>query len=78
MLQALPVSDVRLVVEQGEIIVSYADDTPFPSRLMLGWVRGRPIHVVAADNTDDAETIVITAYVPDPSGWHDDFRSKRS
>lgn len=29
--------EVREVIESGEIIESYPDDTPYPSRLMLGW-----------------------------------------
>jgi hypothetical protein len=30
-------ADVELVVKTGEIIREYSDDTPYPSRLMLGW-----------------------------------------
>ena len=42
--------DVRSVLETGEIIEVYPDDTPYPSRLILGWLERRPLHVVAADN----------------------------
>jgi hypothetical protein len=70
--------EVRAVITHGEVIANYADDTPYPSRLMLGWIKDRPLHVVAADNDDDGETIIITAYVPDPTLWDEDFRSKQS
>jgi hypothetical protein len=38
--------DVRRVLEAAETIKSYPDDTPYPSRLVLGWLDARPIHVV--------------------------------
>ena len=64
------------VVEQGEVIREYPDDTPFPSRLMLGWREQRPLHIVAADD-DDEQTIIITAYEPDPNLWEADFKKKK-
>jgi hypothetical protein len=46
---------------------------------VLGWDGRRPIHVVVADNADDDENIVITAYEPDAAEWETDFkRRKRS
>jgi len=43
---------------------------------VLGWLHGRPLHVVAAFNKDANETIGITAYEPDPDIWDADFRTK--
>jgi len=71
------VSDVRRVLETGDTISDYREDRPLPSRLVLGWVSGKPIHVVAADDPDSDITIVVTAYVPDLSQWHPDFRRRR-
>ena len=70
-------TDVRHILETGEEIRSYPDDKPFPSRLMLGWCRSRPIHVVAADNAQAGQTIVITLYEPDPAEWEDGFRKRK-
>ena len=69
--------DVLYVIEHGEVIREYRDDTPYPSRLMLGWREKRPLHVVAADNDADNETIIITAYEPDPLLWKVDFKHKK-
>lgn len=69
-------NDVRHVVGNGEVIREYLDDRPFPSRLILGWREKRPIHVVAADDDDD-QTIIITAYEPDPAIWEPDFKTKK-
>lgn len=68
--------DVRHVIDNGEIIREYLDDKPFPSRLMLGWRGNRPLHVVAADDDID-QTIIITAYEPDPAIWEPDFKNKK-
>jgi hypothetical protein len=69
--------DVRHVIEHGEIIRDYPDDMPYPSRLLLGWIGERPLHVVAADNTEDDETIIITAYEPDGAEWEPGFKKKK-
>lgn len=37
--------DVLLVVKED-----YPDDTPYPSRLLLGWHNNRPLNIVVADN----------------------------
>jgi len=69
--------EVRTTLEGGETIENYPDDTPYPSRLMLGWAAGRPIHVVAADNRQDEEVIVITVYEPDPDLWEPGFKRRK-
>lgn len=69
--------DARHVLKTGEVIENYPDDTPYPSRLVLGWRMSRPIHVVVADNRDAGETIVITAYEPDPVRWERDFKRRK-
>ncbi len=69
--------DVRCVVETGETIASYPGDTPYPSRLVLGWSGARPLHVVVADNAAERELIVITVYEPDPALWDETFRRRR-
>lgn len=69
--------DVSCVLSTGEVLEEYPDDEPYPSRLILGWCNRRPIHVVAADNKVDGETIVVTVYEPDAKVWESDFRRKR-
>ena len=55
-------ADVKAVIGLGEVIQEYPDDVPYPSRLMLGWRRERPIHVVAAYDNQEKTDIVITVY----------------
>lgn len=75
--RSIKTADVEAVLAGGETIEDYASDTPYPSRLVLGWVRGRPLHVVAAENQKDGETIVITAYEPDPAQWNAGFKRRK-
>ena len=70
--------DVRRVLTTGEIIENYPDDIPYPSELILGWCRSRPIHVVIANNVDARESIVVTVYEPDPDQWEPGFRRRKS
>lgn len=68
-------ADVREVVEEGEIIEDYPEDTRGYSCLMLGRGKdGRPIHIVCAPK--DEYLAVITAYIPNENQWSKDFRAR--
>ena len=69
--------EIGVALAGGEIIEDYPEDQPYPSRLVLGWVAGRPLHLVVADNPSSMETYVITAYEPDPDLWEGDFRRRK-
>ncbi|HRQ72602.1 MAG TPA: DUF4258 domain-containing protein [Phycisphaerales bacterium] len=71
-------TDVREVLETGEIIEDRADEPPYPVRLILGWVEGRPLHAVAAFDEEGDTIVVITVYEPDPERWINGFRSRKS
>lgn len=68
---------VRRVVEHGEVIEVRSDGPSFSSRLLLGWVGGRPLHVAVAEDAAGGPTIVITVYEPDPVLWQPGFRRRR-
>lgn len=76
--RGIGVDNVLAVIASGEIISEYPEDTPFPSYLMLGFVKSRPIHVVAAMDILNEVCHIITAYPPDPTQWNTDFRTRRS
>ena len=69
--------DVSQALHHAEVIERYPKDFPYPSYLMLGWVNARPIHVVAADNQEARETIIITVYEPDLIKWEEGFKRRR-
>ncbi|HKM91953.1 MAG TPA: DUF4258 domain-containing protein [Candidatus Acidoferrales bacterium] len=74
----ITVEDVERALATGEVIEAYPDDHPYPSCLMLGWRGSRPLHVVIAENAEDNEAIVITAYEPDPARWDVTFKRRTS
>jgi len=69
---------VRDVLLQGERIREYADDKPFPSALFLGYVCGKPLHVVAAYDEKNSRVFVITAYEPALEIFEADYRTRRT
>ena len=71
------VEDVRHALDGGEDLDVYPKDQPYPSRLVLGWCGSRPLHIVAAQNVADNETIIIPVYEPDPFLWDASFRRRR-
>lgn len=73
----ITVSDVLTVVNDGEIIKSYPDDKPSPSRLMFAPVGNRPIHVVVAFDAATGITWLVTAYVADPEVWEADWKTRK-
>lgn len=68
--------DVARVIDSGEVIKEYPEDTPYPSKLLKGFSSGKILHVVVAENYEDKETMVITVYEPDPNIWDPEFRRK--
>ena len=69
-------AEVRAVIEQGDLVEDYPDDSRGHSCLMLGFGEGgRPIHVVCAPK--DEYLAIITAYLPDPHEWAEGFRRRR-
>ena len=50
---------VREVLLKGERIRDYTDEKTFPSALFLGYVSGKPLHVVAACDETSQQAFVI-------------------
>lgn len=73
----ISVAEVRAIVERDEMIEDRPDDLTHPSRLLLGTASGRPLHVVIAEDTATATTIVVTVYEPDRALWRPGFKRRR-
>ena len=70
-------SQVLFVIETGSIIAQYPDDSPYPSCLLNGNADSRPLHLVVAVDNSDSSCYIITAYIPDPFQWTDNYQSRR-
>jgi hypothetical protein len=61
--------ELRQIIDKGKVIEKYVNDSPFPSKLILGKVNNRPLHVVVNENKEGNNMVVITVYEPDPRKW---------
>lgn len=69
-------SEVETVVVRGELIEDYPQDPRGHSCLLLGFGdASRAVHVVCSPKDD--YLAIITAYLPDPGQWSEDFRRRR-
>ena len=68
--------EIRMVIQEGEIIEGYPENAKGPSCLMLGkGVDDRPIHIVCSPK--DEYLAIITAYLPSEQEWSEDFRVRK-
>ena len=75
--RGIATADIRHIVDTGDVIGSRPDDLPYPSRPVLGFISGRALRVVLAENEPEATTIVVTVYEPSPGLWQPGFRNRR-
>ena len=75
--RGLAQSAVLEVLSGGELVRDYLEDRPFPSALFLGYIGGRPLHVVAACDEAARMAFVITAYEPSLDVFEPDYRTRR-
>jgi len=72
----ISVPDVRAILESGEVIETYPEDKPHASKLVLGRVGGRPLHVVAAEDPGAGRTFIVTVYEPNSAQWNPTFKRR--
>ena len=69
--------EIRMVIEGGEIVEDYPDDSRGHNCLMSGNGEGdRPVHTVCSPKDD--YLAIITAYLPDKDQWSDGFRVRKN
>ena len=72
----ISISDVRNVIERGELVEDYPEDVRGHSCLILGHgADGAPIHVVCSPKSD--YLAIITAYLPSLQEWEHDYRKRK-
>jgi Domain of unknown function (DUF4258) len=67
--EGIDIAEICDAVLDGEILELYADTGRGRSCLLLGFVRGRPIHVVCGWRGE--WVVIITVYVPKPPKFLD-------
>ena len=69
-------TEVRMVLDKGEIIEDYPEDAREHSCLMLEeGTSSRPVHVIRSPK--DEYLAIITAYLPADDEWMDNFKVRK-
>ena len=76
--RGIDLADAIRVVKTGEVITKYLDTKPHPCYLLVGYVYGKPLHVVVARDEATNECWLVTVYAPDPKIWEDDFKTRKN
>ncbi len=69
--------EVVAAVADGEVILEYPEDQPYPSVLILALTESVPLHVLVARDEQDI-CYIVTSYRPDASLWQNDFKKRRN
>ena len=70
--------EIKNCLLNGFLVTEYPNDNPYPSRLLTATYHQRTIHIVTAYNPEEKQHIIITAYVPNPEIWNEDFTKRRT
>ena len=68
--------EVKITLQDGEIIENYETDVPFESALFF-YIDSKPIHVVASLDEATQTIYIITAYVPSIRHFYEDLKTRR-
>ena len=69
-------SEVKMALQNGEIIENYETDIPFASALFF-YIDSKPIHVVASSDESTHTIYIITAYIPSLTHFCEDLKTRR-
>ena len=69
-------AEVKITLQNGEIIESYETDVPCASALLF-YIDSKPIHVVASLDETNKTIYIITAYVPNTTHFYEDLKTRR-
>ncbi|MEA2043120.1 MAG: DUF4258 domain-containing protein [Bacteroidota bacterium] len=75
--RALTTDEVEYALENGETVMDYPYDKPYPSRLLLAFCNQKPIHIVCSYNQKEKITVIITTYVPSLDIWENDYKTRK-
>lgn len=70
-------ADVVKTMRVGGLVEDYPDIS-YPSRLLLGYVGARPLHVVVAWDPKDGICVVVTVYIPSSDLWENGWTRRKS
>lgn len=76
--RGISIGELKRVLLNGEVIERNPKDTPYPSFLVLGWLRsGDPLHVKCSRGTKEPKLRIVTLYEPSDEEWEKDYRIRK-
>jgi len=76
--RGITLQEIERALLNGEIIEEYPDDLPYPSCLLLGWLKsGDPLHIVCSRGEREPALRIVTVYEPDEAHWNDDYKTRK-
>lgn len=74
----ISIEELKRVLLNGKIIERNPKDKPYPSFLVLGWLRsGDPLHVKCSRGTKEPRLRIVTLYEPSDQEWEKDYRTRK-
>lgn len=74
----ITVENIKQALLDGEIIERNPKSKPYPSCLVLGWLKsGDPLHVKCSMGTKEPRLRIVTVYEPSDEEWESDYKSRK-
>lgn len=75
----ITVDDIKHALRNGEIIERNPHSAPYPSCLVLGWLKtGDPLHVKCSEGPHGPKLRIVTVYEPSDAEWEQDFKTRKA
>lgn len=73
----ITVENIKQALLDGEIIERNPKSKPYPSCLVLGWLKsGDPLHVKCSMGTKEPRLRIVTVYEPSDEEWESDYKTR--
>ena len=74
----IQVIEIKEALLNGEIIEHNPESKPYPSCLVLGWLKtGDPLHVKCSTGTIEPKLRIVTVYEPSDEEWKSDYKTRK-
>ena len=74
----ITIEDIKQALITGDIIERNPKSKPYPSCLVLGWLRsGDPLHVKCSMGTEEPKLRIVTVYEPSDEEWESDYKTRK-
>lgn len=74
----ITVENIKQALLDGEIIERNPKSKPYPSCLVLGWLKsGDHLHVKCSMGTKEPRLRIVTVYEPSDEEWESDYKTRK-